>query len=255
MQDNFFDEHRFGCVISILATCVFGIAGIYASVFSHEVRCAVGLEKCSDTTNNNANLTPTATVDAGAESSRHSRTPAPSPTPTGAPTQVIVAASPTLAPPSTRFTPVVEDSPKPPPARAPARIENDVGRSKSNAYYEITVENAWISSRPGDVCSSSIRTGERAIVVRFAIRRSSPSRTAEESMRFGYTQTTDFVVVDDQNRRIEPSCGLWGIVLGEDRPVTRTISYLVPADSQHVMFRFQKSGGGDPIVFDLSGLN
>jgi len=74
-------------------------------------------------------------------------------------------------------------------------------------------------------------------------------------MRFGYTQTTDFVVVDDQNRRIEPSCGLWGIVLGEDRPVTRTISYLVPADSQHVMFRFQKSGGGDPIVFDLSGLN
>lgn len=152
------------------------------------------------------------------------------------------------------------------PTQEPARqvdtvstrpVDNDVGKSKTNAYYEVTVENAWISSAPVrlDICSFNVSSGQKAILVRFAIRRSSLPRTNEEMLRLGYTQTTDFVLLDDQNRRLDPECQVNGIVLGEDRPVTRTLAYLVPAGSQHVSFRSQKSGGGQPIVFDLSGLN
>ena len=74
-------------------------------------------------------------------------------------------------------------------------------------------------------------------------------------MRLGYTQTTDFVLVDERNRTVDPTCPVTGIVLSATgRAVSRTLAYLVSANSQHVSFRFQKSGAGQPIVFDLSGL-
>ena len=149
-----------------------------------------------------------------------------------------------------------KELPRPQPTQVSRAIENDVGKSKTNDYYEIILENAWASSAPVhlDICNFSVPSGQKAILVRFSIRRSSESQTNEELLRLGYTQTTDFVLVNDQNRRLDPSCLVNGIVLGGDRPVTRTLAYLVPATSQHLSFRFQKSGGGQPIVFDLAGL-
>jgi hypothetical protein len=177
----------------------------------------------------------------------------PSPTPT-----VIIVGQPSPQPSIHPPTPSIQEPPKSGTTQLTMATNNDIGKSKANNFYEITLENASASTNPVhlDICNFGVPSGQKAIVVRFAIRLSPPPRTNEEILRLGYTQTTDFVLVDNRGKTANPTCQVTGIVLsGSGRAVSRTLAYLISADSEHVSFRFQKSGAGQPIVFDLSALN
>jgi hypothetical protein len=121
----------------------------------------------------------------------------------------------------------------------------------------MTLLNAWISTGQirSENCIFNVPSGVKAVLVSFALRQS-PSRTlsAAEFMRVGSVRTSDFVVVDEQNRRVDTACQTAGFIIGQNA-ILRTLGYLVPAASQHLSLRFQKAGAGDPIVFDLTDLN
>ena len=235
-------------------TAIAGVIGALAAIITC-VYTIGALSQLNSTSEGRSKPTPVSTTAAPVSNAGAAAVNNPSPTGNAGPIG-FPQASPSVHS-SPLSSPSPTESPRPQATQVSRAIENDVGKSKTNDYYEIILENAWASSAPVhlDICNFSVPTGQKAILVRFSIRRSSQPRTNEEVLRLGYTQTTDFVLVSDQNRRLDPSCLVNGIVLGSgDSPVTRTLAYLVPATSQSLSFRFQKSGGGQPIVFDLAGL-
>jgi len=252
-MSSYFNEHRVGCVLGILV----GITGIVVTIFYQEVHDTLVGPTVVTTKRASAAPSPESSLVA-APLSDESRNP--SATPKAEPTGLSLSSPVSVRQsvyPSTNPPPIQEptQSRGTEPRRAP---DNDIGKSKANDFYEITLENASASSNPVhlDICNFNVPSGQKAILVRFAIRLSPPPRTNEEILRLGYTQTTDFILTDDRGRRVDPECLVTGMVLsGSGRAVNRTLAYLIPAGSQHMSFRFQKSGAGQPIVFDLSGLD
>jgi hypothetical protein len=257
MADTFFSEHRVGCVVGIACTVIFGIAGILASALSSsDFRIAIGLQNPDPSPDRGAatpSPSPSATITPTPEPPSPSTEPTnfPQPSPSTRP-----SASPSVIPPSTESS-ATERS------RAPA---NDIGKGKANDFYEITVENAWASKDQVSfgICNFNVPSEQQAILVRLTIRLLTPPRTYEEAQRLANPQITDFILMDGQNRRLDPRCqgnGNPNIYLNSflnsntGNASTLTLAYLVPSGSEHLSFRFQKSGGGRPIVFDLSGVN
>jgi hypothetical protein len=193
-------------------------------------------------------------------------TPIATPTPTRTPT---LTPTPTLGPPTpspdspVRPTPIppsqTTDSPaelRPRSVATPQRtnVNNDIGETKRNEFYEITIENAWTSTdrvRSGN-CNFPVPAGQKALFVRFAVTLS-PTKSLAGGKLFslGSVKSTDFIVIDDGNRKLDSACAYSVLLVGENARTT-TLAYLI--SSEFVTFRFQKSGGGDPIVFNLSGV-
>jgi hypothetical protein len=202
-----------------------------------------------------------------------SKSPESSPTPTTRNPSPPPTKEPSDSP---RSTPVITQPPSAGPAiQEPIQsrvteqkraIDNDIGKVKVNDFYEITVENAWASKDRVSfgICNFNVPSEQKAILVRFTIRLLTPPRTYEESQRLANPHTTDFILMDDQNIRLDPRCqgnGTADIYLNSflnrnsGNASTLTLAYLVPSGSEHLSFRFQKSGVGRPIVFDLSGVD
>jgi len=192
--------------------------------------------------------------------------PTPTPTPIATPTPTL---TPTLGPPTpspdspvrpTSIPPSqTTDSPaelRPRSVATPQRtkVNNDIGETKRNEFYEITIENAWTSTdrvRSGN-CNFPVPAGQKALFVRFAVTLS-PTKSLAGGKLFslGSVKSTDFIVIDDGNRKLDSACAYSVLLVGENARTT-TLAYLI--SSEFVTFRFQKSGGGDPIVFNLSGV-
>jgi hypothetical protein len=133
--------------------------------------------------------------------------------------------------------------PAPPSAPAPAAPGgNEVGQTKNNGVYEITIENAGVAPA-NDFLFPCRRTAEqKGIWVRFTIRKLSREHPD--------AQTTDFLLVDETNKRIDPCTGT--IFVG---PIVQpTLHYIVPRGSQRLTFRFEHVGAAGPITFELSNL-
>jgi hypothetical protein len=139
-------------------------------------------------------------------------------------------------------------------------VDNDIGKQKNNDFFEVTVENARISTdRIGfDNCRLQVPAGQKAVLIRFSIRWApSKSLTGPEQFALGRVTSTDFVLIDDRNRRVDTACPYAVFLISQvgRSANTRTLAYLVNVDTHRLMFRFQKAGGGQPITFDISGLN
>ena len=128
---------------------------------------------------------------------------------------------------------------------------NDIGKSRGNGSFEITIENAWVSRKSGsfNFCGYRASEEQRALFVRFTIRALSES--------LPNTRTEDFLLVDNRGRRIETTCGdgrFYPHSFTGEKQKTITLVYIVPRDFQHLTFRFQRVGYGDAIAFDLGGI-
>ena len=187
-------------------------------------------------------------------------TPTPTPTPTRTPTpgpptpSPDSPVSPTPIPPSQKIDSSAELRPRSVATPHRTNVNNDIGETKRNEFYEITIENAWTSTdrvRSGN-CNFPVPAGQKALFVRFAVTLSpTKSLPGRQLFSLGSLKSTDFIVIDDGNRRIDSACAYSSLLVGENARTT-TLAYLI--SSELVTFRFQKSGGGDPIVFNLSGV-
>jgi hypothetical protein len=146
----------------------------------------------------------------------------------------------------------VDTSPTP---RQP--LQTDIGKTKSNGPYELTIENAKILHTSGqqDFCVYRIASGQKGLSVRFTIEAHDLSVPSINNQG-----DTDFLVVDAMNNRFERTCGdgrYFNVSYGDadPRPKTITLVYVIPSDSEGVIFRFQHTGKGQPVTFDLSGLH
>jgi hypothetical protein len=146
---------------------------------------------------------------------------------------------------------------KQPNPRVEARpANNDIGKTKKNELLEVTIENAWTST--GAVrfagCSYDVSADKKAVYVRFTKRTLSGSRkpSSQEQSDLLFIKPTDFLIIDDSGRRVDPSCGKAPFyAVSED---AHTFVYLVPRNSSRLTFTFQKAGLGEALTFDLSGL-
>lgn len=131
--------------------------------------------------------------------------------------------------------------------------ENDIGKSRANGFFEITIENAWVSTKAGplELCGYRASDEQRAVFVRFTI------RALSDSLPDPASRTEDFLLIDDSGRRIETTCGdgrFYSHSFTGEKQKTITLVYTVRREPQHLIFRFQRVGSGDAITFDLSGL-
>ncbi|HSE15694.1 MAG TPA: serine protease [Pyrinomonadaceae bacterium] len=132
-----------------------------------------------------------------------------------------------------------------PPATPPKKpVENDIGQTKSNGFYEVTLENVTTDHSGQHPSCFEIQPYERALVVRFTIKAVSNSVSP-------YTRKendTDFLVVDEQGRRFERKCGNGWYGSGAR---TITMVYALPESSREFKFRFQNPGHGDALTFSI----
>lgn len=134
--------------------------------------------------------------------------------------------------------------------RRKAGPENDIGKSRGNGFFEITIENAWVSAKSGsfEFCGYRVFDEQKAVFVRFTIRALSDS--------LPNTRTEDFIIIDS-GRRIDTTCGdgrFYPQSFTGEKQKTITLVYTVRRESKRLTFRFQRVGYGDAIAFDLSGL-
>jgi hypothetical protein len=106
--------------------------------------------------------------------------------------------------------------------------ENDIGKSRSNGFFEITIENAWVSTKSGSFEFCGYRTSEeqRAVFVRFTIRALSDS--------LPNTRTEDFHLIDDSGGRIDTTCGdgrFYPRSFSREKHKTITLVYTVRRES------------------------
>jgi hypothetical protein len=179
------------------------------------------------------------------------RSPSPQPSPS--------LPQPSSPPASSIASPINTERPRI-VSNQPSNIDNDIGKSKKNDFYEITVENARTSTDRVrfDTCNFDVPPGQKAVLVRFGISWSpSKSVSAEEQFHLSAVKSSDFLLVDDRNRRIDTACQYAVLLLNimARTATTRTLAYLVRSDATTLTFRFQKAGGGEAITFDLSGLD
>ena len=124
-------------------------------------------------------------------------------------------------------------------------IVSEIGETKSNGSYEITLENAKTldSSQQRNLCGSNVQS-QTAVLVRFTIRTLNPYVPA-------YTRKkgdTDFLILDDEGRRFERVCGDGWYGGG---PRTVELVYALPMKPGKLRFRFQNVGHGDAMTFAL----
>jgi hypothetical protein len=183
-----------------------------------------------------------------------SRNPSPTPKTESVKSPVPSAAGQTSVAPSE--SPTVQQSGKPDGRPSRRALENDIGKSKKNGFYEITVESAWTSTNPvrAECSNVDIPTGQKVVFVRFAIMFVNfGSRSGYENFHLSSVKPSEFVLVDDLNRRVDPVCQNFPILV-QEMANTKTLIYLVPMDSRRLTFRFQKVGAGEALTFDLSDL-
>lgn len=245
-QDERGETNRFS---QLLTHQVWTFVGVVVAVVAIFVSVWIARRQTPANTNNRSPL-PTPLV--------RSDDRTPSPTPREIPASLPNAsAQPSIHPsaPSSANLPV-QEPPRSGTAQPTKVIDNDIGKSKKNGFYEITVENAWISTDRVrfEGCYVDLASGQKAILVRFAIMAVNfRTRSAEEQFHFGAVKPSDFVLVDDWNKRVDAACQNFPIFVRETAN-TKTLIYLVRTDSRRLTFKFQKVGAGEAITFDLSDL-
>jgi Trypsin-like peptidase domain len=135
-----------------------------------------------------------------------------------------------------------QQSERPPPPKKP--VKNEIGQTKSNGFYEVTLENVTTDPSGQHPSCFEIQSDERTLVVRFTIRAVSNSVSP-------YTRKendTDFLMVDQQGRRFERKCGNGWYGSGAR---TITMVYALPKNSRELNFRFQNPGHGDALTFSI----
>jgi hypothetical protein len=131
----------------------------------------------------------------------------------------------------------------------------DIGGTKDNGYYELSLENAKVSYTSKNCFGGFVEVSseQKMVVVTFSIRALSlevPSISTSQDFRAYY-------LVDPQQRRFEMSCGdgrYFNVSLnsfqGKPKAKTLTVEFLVPRNAHQLKFRFS-TGVGNPIVFNL----
>ena len=131
----------------------------------------------------------------------------------------------------------------------------DIGGTKDNGYYELTLENAKVSYTSKNCFSGfvEVSSDQKMVAVTFSIRALSlqvPSISTSEDVHTYY-------VLDPEQRRFEMSCGdgrYFNVSLnsvgGKPTAKTLTVEFLVPRSAHQLKFRFSPRVG-NAIVFNL----
>ena len=146
----------------------------------------------------------------------------------------------------------------PPVKRRPIQTIEPVaiGKTQKNELLEVFVESAWTSVSVVSVgrCSFEVPREKKAVFVRFTIRRSPFSRqwSWDEQSALLDLKPLNFLLGDESGRNMEPYCTTEQFYAVSES--AHTLGYLAPSDLRRFTFRFQMARLGEPLTFDLSGL-
>lgn len=185
----------------------------------------------------------------------------PVPTPSAQPSNRIPTPNPTATAIAVTPTPV-EDRPvkpdrsnSPPPENTAPRESyrpGDIGISKTNGYYELTLENATVSYNSRN-CSVKVSNDQKMVAVKFSIR---AVNLEVPDIAWG-REANAYYILDPEQRRSEFVCGdgrYFNASLNsfEGKPLAKTliIEFVVPRNSGQLMFRFSPQAG-NAIMFKL----
>ena len=239
--------HPVWTFIGVVVAVVFGIAGLWLTLRQQSPNTTDHPPTNTTLLNvNDRKATPTPTLIAA---TNLTPTDKGTPAPTNLPTDVQESPSPT----ATRTPLIIQPSPSGTP-QVPYE-PGDIGETKDNGYYELTLENAKVSYTSKNCFSGfvDVSSDQKMVAVTFSIRALSlqvPSISTSQDVRAYY-------LLDPQQRRFEMSCGdgrYFNVSLnsfeGKPKAKTLTVEFLVPRNAQKLRFRFS-SGTGNPLVFNL----
>jgi hypothetical protein len=188
--------------------------------------------------------------------------------PTDSPGPVIVISAHPSPNPSPRPTPIPSPSPPPgSPSPGPINVNQntrivlppyepgDMGRTRNNGYYELTLDNTKASYSPKNCFSGfvEVQNDQELVAVTFSLRALSlqvPSIATTQDVHAYY-------ILGPEQRNYEMICGdgrYFNVELnsfqGKPKAKTLTVEFLVPRSAHNLRFRFNP-GVGNPILFDL----
>lgn len=121
----------------------------------------------------------------------------------------------------------------------------DMGISKTNGYYELTLENATVSHSSRN-CSVNVSNDQKIVAVKFSIR---AINLEVPDIAWG-REASAYYMLDPDQRRYEVVCGdgrYFNASLnsfeGKPLPKILTIEFVVPRNSGQLMFRFSPQAG------------
>ena len=131
----------------------------------------------------------------------------------------------------------------------------DIGRTKDNGYYELTLENVSVSYNPKNCFKGfvDVSNDQKMVAVKFYIKASNlevPSIATTQDV-------TTYYMLDPEQRRFEMSCGdgrYFNVSIdsfqGKPKGRALTVEFVVPRNTHQLKFRFNPQVGS-PIVFNL----
>lgn len=131
----------------------------------------------------------------------------------------------------------------------------DIGITRNNGYYELTLENATVSYNPKNCFKGfvDVSNDQKMVAVKFFIK----AFTLEVPSIATTQDVNAYYLIDPEQRRLEMSCGdgrYFNVSIdsfqGKPKGRTLTVEFVVPRNTHQLKFRFSPPVGS-AIVFNL----